>query len=253
MKASTFRSLAAVVAIAASPFAVASPITVAGITWDPDSFFDFTSNSNLIEKVITGIGDELTGFGQVTAINQSASFGTAELTYQFGGFTLANIVPGSDKTNLVFTGGWIKIYADMSHNYDVNSYASAGDGTLFLDLAAHSNFNAGLGLNGTLFGDIQNGTLGTGQDDGGGAGLMDVMGGAAAGNFNTNRKSDFFGGKADFTFSSSYQPLPNGPTSQGYQLFGTGEFSGNSIPEPSSLALAGLGLFGFAALRRRKQ
>ena len=50
-------------------------------------------------------------------------------------------------------------------------------------------------------------------------------------------------------FSSSFQPL-NG--SNGTLLTGTVDITGNTIPEPGSLALLGLGLLGFAASKKRK-
>ena len=87
---------------------------------------------------------------------------------------------------------------------------------------------------------------------GSGTGLFDVIGGMAAGNFDTNTKADFYGNPADFLFTSSFQPFPGGgSTAEGFSLISTGELSGNSIPEPGSLALFGLGMMGLASLRRK--
>lgn len=241
--------------------AQAALINVGGVVWDPSAPVDFFAQSNLWERVIAGTGNDLTGIGNVTALNNKDNIGSdafcpgCELTYEFGGFTLTDIIPATGtqtKDQLVFSGGWLKIYVDTNQDFDPNNKNTATNGTLWLSLVGHTNIDTQLGKSGTLFGSINTGTLGTGQDNGGGEGLFDVVGGVAKGNFDTNSRPDSIGGFADFTFSSSYQPQGS-VTPDGYGLGGTGELRGNSIPEPGSLALAGLGLLGLAGIRRRKQ
>ena len=240
----------------------AMAVDVGGVVWDPSDLFDFTSNSNLIEDLldpgadnIFGTADDvvntLNGFGKVTGINNTfeATFcpSGCELTYEFGGYLVSSVVASGSDTLLGFTGGWIRFYVDSDTAYNGNSKATATNGPLWLELAAHETFSATHGINTSLNATLND--FGGGTDAGEGAGLLDVMGGLAMGNFDTNTQTD----GADWVFTSSFQPIPNnGVTPDGFELFGTADFRGNSIPEPSSLALLGLGMLGLGFGVRRK-
>jgi len=235
---------------------------VGGVVWDADSVFDFSSNSNLIEQLLNpgqdgifGTSDldevnTLNGFGLVTNINGEGA-GTfcpsgCELTYEFGGY-LVSTVDDTDPANveIAFTGGFINFYVDSTTAYDNDIKANASDGNLWLSLAGH-NLGGGTTLNAVLT------SFGAGVDAGDGDGLLDVTGGLAAANFDTNGEA--FG--SDWVFTSSFQPFPNsGTTAEGFEIFGSADFSGTSIevPEPSSLALLGLGILGLGFGARRKQ
>lgn len=246
-----------VAALGLSLSAQASDINIGGVVWDPDSLFDFSSTSSLIEDQLNltpgpGFVDELTGFGRINEFNganQATFCPSCELTFQFGGFKVANVIPGPP-TEIAFTGGWINFYVDHSADYDPTSYASAGDeagsNALFLRLEAHEVFDVTHGIMASITAELD--SFGAGSDKGEGSSLMDAVGGMALGNFDTDGKAD----GADFVFTSSFQPLPGGDNGEGYELFGSADLSGNSIPEPTSVALLGLGLLGFAASRKRK-
>jgi hypothetical protein len=184
-----------------------------------------------------------------------------ELTYQFGGYTVAAVSP----TEIRFSGGWIKFYLGFGADNDFttgNAGGSAGDlaeatnGTLFLTLKGHAVDAAG----NTFIGTGSN--IGTITPTGFGTGLADVdtsAGGIANPFFDSNAIAALFGGPADFEIGSSFSALhpvypgecPGGPAC----LRGSADLTGNvipTIPEPETYALilGGLGIVAFVARRR---
>lgn len=237
-------------------------LNIGGVSFDPDSAFDWTSNSQLIEDVLdpgpdglffTGddVVDTLSGFGLVTGMNNTfpADFcpSGCQLTYEFGGFQLASVVSVGTDTFLGFTGGWINFHVDSTTAYDGDDKASATDGSDWLMLAGRSSFSSLHGINTTINATLS--TFGGGTDTGTGNGLLDVIGGVAMDVLDTNGEAQ----GADMVFSTSFQPIPGGATPDGLELFGTADFRGNAVPESSSIALLGLGLLGFGASIRRKK
>lgn len=255
------KALLAIGALAGTMSTSAMAVNVGGVVWDPSSMFDFTSNSQLIEDLLDpgadgvfGTGDDvvdsLNGFGKITGINNTfePTFcpGGCELTFEFGGFTVSSVVPSGSDTLLGFTGGWINFYVDTTTAYDGDDISSATNGGLWLAMEAHETFSSTHGMMTSINATLS--SFGAGTDAGTGAGLLDVVGGMAMGNFDTDTQTD----GADWVFSSSFQPIPGGPTPDGLELFGTADFRGTSIPEPSSLAMLGLGILGLGFGARRK-
>lgn len=258
----------------------AQAITVAGVTWNPNSIFDFSATDSMIETRLgtpPALGDTIRGFALINTVNGTgpAVFcgGTCEVTYQFSGFTVTNVTA----TGITFSGGLINLYVDSTPDYNSELASTAGPDagtTLFLQLAGHLHVDAATGLTGTLHSDPTPASTGVAGD---GRAFLDVTGGVAAAYFDTNTKpvcdaglvpglppTCTTPGLADLQFTSSFQLLPNPLNLPGgvtfvsddgvtYGLFGSNDIQGDTkVPEPATLLLAGLGLLGAAASRRRK-
>jgi hypothetical protein len=225
------------------------------------------SAGQIYENIPTAVGDTLSGYGKIDSIS-SMPVGSlctnCELTYQFGGYTVAAVSP----TEIKFTGGWVKFYLGFGADNDfttANAGGSAGDlaeatnGTLFLTLEGHAVDPAGNTFIGT------GANIGTISPTGFGSGLADVdtaAGGIANAYFDTNSISSLFGGPADFEIGSDFSALhpvypgecPGGPAC----LRGSVDFTATVaavVPEPETYALmlAGLGLLGAMARRPKSR
>lgn len=241
----------------ASISASAANITVGGVTWNPDyqtvSAQDFITTADFTQWFSTTgisgsgapdfnavapgtVGAMLQGVGQIGRINGSTNFvcATCELTFTFGGLSFDGDLADGSAFDLAASAstGYFNVYFDNTADFDpgaINNQADVDDaanGSLFLSFS-FDNLKEGSGY-----------TPAKGNIDS----YWSVSGGAAAGNFDTD--SILFGSDLGFAAYVDFQNNQYGT--------GTGTASGNSIPEPTTLAIFGLGLLGLAGAARRK-
>jgi len=234
------KTLVGAAALAVASFNVsAAPITVGGVTWDPDSIIDFRAQFDLVQTFNgspTVAGTELFGFGIVRSINgtnESVFCTSCELTFGFGGF-LTDGAGGFQQGK-----GFLRIYSDTNKDYifsaDANGMnsATATNGNLWLELLAKDI---------TFISDSPNpsnpyvaGVLRVSW-------LLGDVSAAAYGNFIPGA----INGSDAFSSADSALVIGN--------LFdGSGVVRASSIPEPASIALLGLGLLGLVGGRRFKK
>ena len=223
--------------------------TINNITFpDPTTSNQFFSGS-VNENNISQAGDTLSGYGQITAINDNASFcasGTCQLTYTFDGYRVENINDGAAN----FSGGSVNFYSNNALTYD-STRASAATGDLFLS-AVGNNVDGTY----TLIGSGQN--LTTNQAQGTGLGHLSVTGGAAADILDNNTYDNGDGTFADLLFNSSFSPngdfMLQGSADLDYRNNGTPP-PPPAVPEPSEIAVLGFGVLliglGVGYSRRR--
>lgn len=226
-----------------------------GITWDENAPTDFTSSGFLWESTPSNVvGSSVTGYGAFNLFNGDdvATYGGGSqvLTFAFT-LDLINFTPTSPTSGLFEYGnGNVNVYSTSTAVFSptnstpatlaTQTLANATSGGLFLSTALTADNLQGLGFN---FGNPASAS-GTGN------GWLEVVGGAAAALFDTNTQISPNGTAADFTFSSSFNSAP-GDFPLGFQTTGTVTVTGDSVPEPATIALMGLGLLGFR-LRRSK-
>ncbi|AXA93327.1 PEP-CTERM sorting domain-containing protein [Massilia sp. YMA4] len=236
-------ALAVATTLFTSGTALAAPITVGGVTWDPGYALDFMSSSLQVQQKVDADGTAH-GFGIISTINGTAGdrfCPGCTVTFQYRGYTPASVVGNQT----YFMGGFVDIYVyNGATGIDpadpiTMSEANTGLGTLWLSMRGHA-YN-GSTLIGTATGSGTNVNIA-------GLGQLDVVGGVAREFFDTNRYTD----GSDLGISTSFTR----PFGRGIEhMVGTGNFFGSTaraVPEPGTLALVGLGFAGLLAGRRQR-
>jgi hypothetical protein len=258
------QALAAAALLSASSYSMA--VNIGGLALPNGPELQIAS---IFENVVTGVGQTLRGYGEISQINGQAIGSLCagcELTYTFDNYVVTSLTAN----NINFTGGTINLYLGYGAANDFNPFSSASSAQ---DLAAASNGTLFLTLKGHAIDSLGNTFSGSGNNIGGanaagnGSGLADVAhaGGIADAYFDTNGVGSLFGGNADIQLGSSFSNvfLPHPGECSGAAPTGIACLAGSAdlrgvvaapVPEPSTYALmaAGLGLIGTFVRRRRQ-
>ena len=260
------RALAIGAIVLTSFTASATLMNVGGVEWDPDHAIDFFGAAGTIYQEIDIVTGALSGFGRVTALNGLGADDMCpgcELTFHFGGYTVSD---ADDVGNIIdaeieYEGGWMKLWVDFTPDASASdpsqiNLANTGDdggaNALWLSLVGHVMEDTET----TFIGSTQPGGLA-------GFGALDVVGGGlgglAAWHIDTNSApfNPLFplanGSKADIVFGSDFSSGPLVSPVGKIASYGTADFSGQSIPEPNTLAIFALGLLALAIGVRNKK
>ena len=236
----------------------ASAIIVGGVDFGTPGTTHMES-ATLAEQLIKGVGDTLTGYGQINTVNGNILYAGADrLYYTFENYTAATF----SATDVDFTGGLVNFY--LGATFNTLAQSSAANMAIiqgYTPWATFAGSDIGVGYTLSGHGDL----IGTNIAFLG-AGLLNTIGGLAD-VVSYLSPNNLYGG-ADMTLTSDGTTkvlnshditagCANGSAAAGtWCISGSASVQGDTVvnaPEPNVVALLGLGLLGFFGLQRKRK
>ena len=243
----------------------ASAIVVGGVDFGALGLTNHIETTTLAETYIDDNGQTLQGYGVINTVNGDSTYSTTpgqKLYFVFNNYTSQNF----SATDVEFKGGIVDVY--IGAEFNLLNQSSATNLTLITGLTpwarftGHGNLGGGAAADSTL---KAHGTLTGSGLDFTGAGLLDVDTSGAFGladvaaYLDADGEPDDAGGFADITLTTSgSDSVLNSFDTCNYNpgdwcIQGSADMRGKTvIPEPSAIALFGIGLIGAGFIGRRK-
>nr|WP_315227864.1 PEP-CTERM sorting domain-containing protein [uncultured Albidiferax sp.] len=268
------KSTGAVISLASAMSANA--YVVGGIDFGLALSLNHLETTTLAQTFINGNNQAATSYGSISTLNGDSTYcaggGSCSLYFitQLGNsqnFSSNYVEFTSLTTSVYFSNSVVNL---LSQNSVANLATIAGM-TPWLTLTGHNNLGGGAASNAVLAG---SGTLTGSTLSGGGTALFDAVGPGIASvvaAYDSNTIADAAGGFADVALTSSFNNFvlndydtlagfttgcQDGSAAVGAWCYqGSSNLRGklNAVPEPSSLALAGLGFGVMGMLSRRRR
>lgn len=163
-------------------------------------------------------------------------------------------------TSAKSTGGIWALYMN-SADYDPTLGPLVGAGKdlnalMYPGITGGTAWLSGVFVTGAIAGDTTTtykSTYDTNSLAGAGQAFLDVTGGTQKAQFDTNSLTDLNGTKRDLFMDITFNDADGSASKIGWTVTSSGQIKGQAVPEPGTMALAGLALLGAGLASRRRK